>query len=186
MKRKLQVGYKLYDKCVGCKNLGVCCDGPRTTSVEDLDRWCELMRGFKEWKGLTNDEIADESGVSLTTVSKIMSGNVEKDIRWNTVRSIERVLIGPGGLYPCPLAAQDVEAVKSVELKDMQLKQLQEVLTGIHESYNDEIIKVREDAAREIALYKDKIAALEMQAVEMKTLITTRGDIIKKLIDKID
>lgn len=184
MKRKLQMGYKLYDKCVGCQNLGVCCDGPRTTSVEDLDRWCELMRGFKKWKGLTNDEIADESGVSLTTVSKIMSGNVEKDIRWNTVRSIEKILIGPGGQYPCPLAAQDVEAVKSVELKDMQLKQLQEVLTGIHESYKEEIIKVREDAAREIALYKDKVTALETQISELKTLVITRGRFIDKLIDK--
>ena len=173
-----------YDKCVQCDSLRVICDGPRTSSVDSIERWCELMRSFKDRWGYTNEYVAEESKVSLTTISRIMAGNVEKDIRWSTVRAVERVLIGHGSQYPCPLAARDPEAVAVATMKDEQLKQLQETLAGIHASYKEEIAMVREDAAREIALYREKIAALEAQAVEMKTLIMTRGRYIEKLIDK--
>ena len=138
--------------------------GPEISFSERLARWCDEKRKAKDRLGYSNDDVAEETGVSLSTIGRIMAGNMDKDIRWSTVIALDRLLPSPGKDAPGipPDVAQMIKAFEA------------------------EAAQIREDAAREISLYKEKIAALEAQAVEMKTLITTRGDIIKKLIDKID
>lgn len=138
--------------------------GAETAFAERLARWCDEKRKAKDRLGYSNDDVAEETGVSTSTIGRIMAGNMDKDIRWSTVIALDRLLPSPG--KDAPGIPPDVaQMIKAFEV---------------------EAAHIREDAAREIALYKDKIAALEAQASEMKTLITTRGDFIKKLIDKID
>lgn len=138
--------------------------GPGISFSERLARWCDEKRKAKDRLGYSNDDVSEKTGVSLSTIGRIMAGNMDKDIRWSTVIALDSLLPSPGKGAPGipPDVAQMIKAFEA------------------------EAAQIREDAAREIALYKEKIAALEMQAVEMKTLITTRGDVIKKLIDKID
>lgn len=138
--------------------------GPEISFSERLARWCEEKRKAKDRLGYSNDYVAEKTGVSLATIGRIMAGNMDKDIRWSTVIALDRLLPSPEKDAPGipPDVAQMIKAFEA------------------------EAARIREDAAREIALYKDKIAALEAQAAEMKALIATRGDFIKKLIDKID
>ena len=137
---------------------------PEVVFAERLAKWCEAKRKKKDELGLSNDQVAEKTKVSQATIGRIMAGNMDKDIRWSTVIALDRLLPSPG--KDAPGIPPDVaQMIKAFEVEAAQ---------------------IREDAAREISLYKDKIAALEAQAVEMKALIATRGDFIKKLIDKID
>ena len=135
---------------------------PEVVFAERLAKWCEAKRKKKDELGLSNDYVAEKTKVSQATIGRIMSGSMDKDIRWSTVIAVDRLL--------------PTEKPPAVSID----------LASLVAAFEAEAARIREDAAREIALYKDKIAALEAQAAEMKALITMRGEIINKLIDKID
>lgn len=59
------------------------------------------MRDVKELAHLTNSYIAKEADVSLKTIERIMSINIEQDIMRATARRIELVVIGPVGDHTC-------------------------------------------------------------------------------------
>ena len=59
------------------------------------------MRDVKELAHLTNAYIAKEADVSLKTIERIMSINIEQDIMRATARRIELVVIGPVGDHTC-------------------------------------------------------------------------------------
>ena len=138
--------------------------GPEISFSERLAKWCEEKRKAKDRIGYSNDYVSERAGVSLATIGRIMAGNMDKDIRWSTVIALDRILPGP----------------------EKDAHEIQPDVAQMIKAFEAEAARIREDAAREIALYKDKIAALEEQAAEMKALITMRGEIINKLIDKID
>lgn len=142
---------------------------PRLPYEEHLKLWNDMKIKEKIRRGLSNDIISERSKVSPATVGRIFSRNIEKDIKYSTIYAIDSVLPTDETTVLTPDAALLVS------------------------TFEAEAAKIREDAAREADLYRAriadlerKIAALEAQAVEMKALIATRGDFIKKLIDKID
>lgn len=83
----------------------------------DLKEWCEYMRDVKDIAHLTNARIAEAAEVSVNTIERIMSINVDQDIRRATARRIELAVIGPVGDYAChldygPAAAEQIAALK--------------------------------------------------------------------------
>jgi hypothetical protein len=46
----------------------------------DLQNWCEYMRDVKELAHLTNAYVAKEAEVSIKTIERIMTINIEQDI----------------------------------------------------------------------------------------------------------
>ena len=105
---------KPYNMCLDCIHIGKQCDGPNFLAMT-TERWCEWCRLRKEYLGITNERIANESGVSLVSVHRVMSGNV-KDIRISTMQGITRVLVnGTWGQYPCAMAAAAEDALDDVE-----------------------------------------------------------------------
>ena len=75
------------------------------------------MRDVKELAHLTNAYIAKEADVSLKTIERIMSINIEQDIMRATARRIELAVIGPVGNHTCYLDYGDgtsAERIKSL------------------------------------------------------------------------
>ena len=100
MKTRQDPSTKPYYRCLSCPRFRKSCGG-RPTRDYDLQSWCEYMRDVKELAHLTNSYIAKEADVSLKTIERIMSINIEQDIMRATARRIELVVIGPVGDHTC-------------------------------------------------------------------------------------
>ena len=72
------------------------------------------MRDVKELAHLTNAYIAKEADVSLKTIERIMSINIEQDIMRATARRIELVVIGPVGEHTCYLDYSEDTATERI------------------------------------------------------------------------
>lgn len=95
-----------YDRCLACQYLGNGCDGPRTTSMT-AERWCQWCRALKELRGYTNAYIASSTGLSETTIERIMAGKASQDIMRFTAGKLEDFLIGSSGQWPCAIELKE-------------------------------------------------------------------------------
>lgn len=102
MKTRQDPSTKPYYRCLSCTQFRKSCGGIPTRGM-DLLNWCEYMRDVKEVAHLTNAYIAKEADVSIKTIERIMSINIEQDIMRATARRIELVVIGPVGDNTCRL-----------------------------------------------------------------------------------
>ena len=73
------------------------------------------MRDVKEVAKLTNAYIAKEADVSIKTIERIMSINIEQDIMRATARRIELVVIGPVGDHTCYLDYEDGTTAERIQ-----------------------------------------------------------------------
>lgn len=105
---------KPYYRCLSCPRFRKNCGG-RPTRDYDLQSWCEYMRDVKELAHLTNAYIAKEADVSIKTIERIMSVNIEQDIMRATARRIELVVIGPVGDHTCYLDYGDDAAAERIK-----------------------------------------------------------------------
>lgn len=181
MKSKKDYSNKPYNRCLSCPHRKVRCDGPRTSAME-LARWCEYMRDMKEANDLTNAYIAEESGVSVKTIERIMAQNSDQDIMRETARRIENVIIGSSNQYPCYLAFEEEnphddqklnEATRELERALNDNKDYRVALDNIHASYNAELQLVRDEAQKKIDFLMDHVAYLR-----------TENDRKSKIIDR--
>lgn len=109
----LQFEEKPYNRCIDCVHIGVICDGPNILAMEPprISEWLRLRKNYLQTKDpkWTNQYIADEAGVSHTTVSKVMAGII-LDLKVSTLAAITRVLVnGTWGQYPCALASGEID-----------------------------------------------------------------------------
>ena len=167
MKKKSIYGDKPYNRCLSCPHRKVRCDGPRTSGLE-LDRWCEYMRDMKEINGLTNAYIAEEAGVSVKTVERLMALNTDQDIYRDTARRIENVIIGSTSTYPCYLAFEEEhrpdekmnDAMRELERALADNQDYRQALDNIHDSYKAEMETIRAESQKKIDFLLAQIAAL--------------------------
>ncbi len=181
MKAKHDYSSKPYNRCLSCPNLGVKCDGARSSAMT-LQRWCEFMRDLKEVKGLTNAYIAEVSGVSIKTIERLMAQNCEQDIMRETARRIEDAIIGSSNTYPCILAFEESrpkesEAVRELEHVIAENKDLRTALEKINTSYNTEMQIIREEARQKIDHLLSEIDFLKVENER-------KAKIIDKFLDK--
>lgn len=168
MKKKTSYADKPYNRCISCPHRKVRCDGPRTACLP-LDRWCEYMRDLKEINGLTNQDIADASGVSIKTIERLMAQDSSQDIRRETARMIENAIIGSSSKYPCYLAFEEEngpdeqrlnDALRELERALADNKDYRVALDNIHASYNVEMELIRAEAQKKIQYLLDLVAKL--------------------------
>ena len=181
MKVKHDYSTKPYNRCLSCPNLGVKCDGARSSAMP-LQRWCEFMRDLKETKGLTNAYIADTTGISIKTIERLMAQNCDQDIMRETARKIEDVIIGSSNTYPCILAFEEsrpkeTETIRDLERALAENKELRTALEKINASYNAELKIVREEAQKKIDFLRSEVDYLRMEN-------DRKARIIDKFIDK--
>ncbi len=162
-----------YDECLGCSFLGNGCDGPNTMSMS-LQRWCEWCYDLKTLKGWTNAKVSEVSGVSQTTIDRVMAGTVSKDIMRSTCSDITRALVGSWGKSPCALTAakqsetvyiDTPETLRALAEKTEELLQLYASIDRLREAHMEEVRIVREEAQRKVDFLlaenakKDKLIA---------------------------
>ena len=168
MKRKNDFSEKPYNRCLSCPHRKVRCDGPRTSGLE-LARWCEYMRDMKDVNGLTNAEIAEEAGVSIKTVERIMALNSDQDIYRDTARRIENAIIGSTSTYPCYLAFEEEhrpdekmsDAMRELERALADNQDYRAALDNIHASYSAEMETIRAEAQKKIDFLLEQVARLQ-------------------------
>lgn len=102
MKARQDPSTKPYYRCLSCARFRKSCGGIPTRDM-DLQNWCEYLRDVKDLAHLTNAKIAQDAEVSINTIERIMSINVNQDIMRATARRIELAIIGPVGEYACHL-----------------------------------------------------------------------------------
>lgn len=172
MKKRTPPADKPYNKCLPCQHrIEKRCDGPRTSAMS-LDRWCEFMRDMKKANSLTNQDVAERSGVSIKTIERIMALNCDQDIMRETARRIEDAIIGSSNQYPCYLAFEETIPQESEKLNDA-LRELERVLDdnedykkaldGIHNSYNLEMQTIRDDAQKKIDFLRAQLDRLQKE-----------------------
>lgn len=155
--KKSNTGKKPYNRCLICEYLGNGCDGPRTSSMS-LERWSEWLQDVKKIREYTNAEIAEMADVSITTVTRVMSGNLEKDIMRSTAAAIENATIGSTGQYPCYLAFLETipDESKTIQQTQAEMAELRKNIEHLHISYQAEMATIREEAQRKIDYLKEE------------------------------
>lgn len=139
----------MFEKCVKCELLGKKC-APYLMSMDAqrLVRWCKKRKAHL---GMTNAQLAEQSGVPLSTINRFYAQEYT-DFRYSTVQQIVGVLTGCSvEQLPCPVR-DDAEAV----IKDLQ-ERAQDVRV-VHESYQSEISAVRVDLQRRIDYLTGRLA----------------------------
>ena len=121
MKTRTDPSTKPYYKCLSCPRFRHECGGLPTREM-DLKEWCEYIRDVCDTFHLTNDYIAQESEVSLTTVERVRAVNTKQDIMRANARRIELAVIGPVGKHICEL---DFDNSASTERINILLEQVE-------------------------------------------------------------
>lgn len=193
MKKKNDFSAKPYNRCLSCQHRRVRCDGPRTSGLE-LDRWCEYMRDMKEVNGLTNAYIAEEAGVSVKTVERLMALNSDQDILRDTARRIENAIIGSTSTYPCYLAFEEEnrpdekvnDAMRELERALADNKDYRVALDNIHTSYKAEMETIRAEAQRKIDFLLDQIAKLRTDNDHLWAENNRKSKVIDRFLENKD
>jgi len=127
------------------------------------------MRDLKELNHMTNQEIAEASGVSVKTIERLMAQNSSQDIMRDTAMRIENAIIGSSSKYPCYLAFEEENGPDEQRLNDAMRdleralddnKDYREALDKIHDSYKAEMELIRAEAQKKIDYLLDLTAKL--------------------------
>lgn len=156
---------KSYSRCIDCEHIGKKCGGPDFIVMETtkLSEWCRLRKDFlhKSDSKWTNTYVAQQSDVSLATVSRFFAGDID-DIKLSTAARILRVLVnGTWGQYPCLMVGND-DADPALE---SERRRLDELLT---------VERAKTDYLKEQVAFKEK------QMIEKDKVIAERGDFAVK------
>ena len=192
MKTKPDFSAKPYNRCLSCPHRQIRCDGPRTSAM-DLHRWCEFMRDMKEINGLTNAYIAEQSGVSIKTIERLMALNSDQDIMRETARRIEDVIVGSSNQYPCYLAFEETipqntqmlnDAMRDLERALNDNKDYRDALDGIHASYNAEMQIIRDDAQRKIDFLLEQVEHLKNENANLWAENNRKSRVVDMFLEK--
>ena len=116
---------KPYNACIDCKHLGKNCDGPNFLAMTP-ERFGEWVKLRKQYKGWSIEYLAEKSGVSESSLKRIIWGKAN-DLKLTTMQAITEVLVdGSWGQYPCAWAAStgaldnDTEHLKAALASEKQ------------------------------------------------------------------
>lgn len=118
---------KSYSRCIECEHIGKKCGGPDFVVMEaqKLSDWCRKRKEFlhKSDPKWTNAYVSQQTEVSLATVSRFFSGDID-DIKLSTAARIIRLLVnGTWGQYPCVMFGNEA-ADPSAEVECRHLREL--------------------------------------------------------------
>lgn len=194
MRKRQPPGEKPYNKCLPCQHrIEKRCDGPRTSAMP-LPRWCEFMRDMKEANGLTNQIVAERSGVSIKTIERIMAQNCSQDIMRETARQIEDAIISSSNQYPCYLAFEESvpqeseqlnEALRELERLTGDNEEYKSVIAGIHASHNLELQTVRDDAQKKIEFLREQLDRLQKENDNLWAENIRKSKIVDRFVEGI-
>lgn len=105
---------KPFNTCFSCRYFRNGCSGPNILLMS-LERIYEFLHTVQVLYKIPNAQIARETGISLSSVKRIMSGS-EKDPRVSTLQAISTYLVGdPNGKHACALYITEASHIKTEE-----------------------------------------------------------------------
>jgi len=163
-----------FDHCLECEFLGNGCSGPRTTAMTN-DRYLYWMLALRKMRGVSNQTISDETGLSKATVDDFFAGR-RKDIGRTTAGMLEDFLIGGHVKWPCAM----VLAVDNKEIVYQDRPETLEALRQAKESIlekDERIVSINALREADANEYRDLISLLRSQ-------IERKDDYIDRLAKK--
>lgn len=161
---------KPFNQCFHCNSFRNGCSGNNPFAM-GIARACEFMQLARVLLGYSYQYVADETGVSLTSVKRILTGKVEEP-GFFTFGALNRFLTGdPNGKFPCacPNIAPDpdvssklTEATREMERLVADNAEYKSALDNIHTSYAAEMQAIRTEAKEE----KDAVKAESQKKID--------------------
>ena len=114
----------MYEKCLNCSKLGTTCEGPHFFSMTApvLLEWCKSR---KKYLHLSNEKLAELSGVPKGTIDRLLSGE-HLDFKFESIRPLIKVLSGGEWIEaPCPDEPANFvdEKISKLEEENARLKE---------------------------------------------------------------
>ena len=152
---------KPYNQCITCGHFGTTCGGANFLSMP-IYRMGEWARIRKEYLGWTNEYIADQTGVSLGTVTRFLAGHTD-DIKLTTVQAIIGLLSKDFcGSMPCydfnSVEASSPIAELKIQYYERAISQLKEQLAEAKDEAQKKIDYLRADIAKKDALIEKLVS----------------------------
>lgn len=154
------------------------------TQQEKIANIIERLKEVKERQpGLTLQKIADHTGVSLTTVTRIFSDGSESiAFRYDSVRPIAQMLLGIDNLDE---GDDDEKALKAIiQFKDTRIKELEAQVAAEKEKHDRKIEKERDQFKRSLDFLKHQIELKDDRIDTLMNALNDRGAQFRDLYDR--
>lgn len=193
----------LYQKCLGCPDYGVTCNGPKLAALGDIMMVRAFHREIRNKREIPLKMIyLAAPSISESTINDYFSHSV-KDFKWTTVGCIDNALtaicgnrVGQSLLdHPCPASSTDIQAqINSFNEEISRLSQenvrLQEKVTET----KGKVISVREEVKEDYAsrvqflrnLCEQRQADIEELKKKHQTEISQKDSIAADYLSRID
>lgn len=162
---------KSFNACLLCKYFRNGCSGP-DLAVATPERACEFLHDVFILRKLTYAFLARESGLAVSTVRRILSGQ-EKNPSFYAIHRLCVVLVGdPNGKFPCALHIVAAETAEIIE----ECKSAKEALAAYEtrSSTNREEIRTQLDDMKTLIKFRGE------QLREKDKLLTERGNFLRR------
>ena len=156
---------KPFNQCFQCPSFRNGCSGPNI-AVMAPPRACEFLQMTRVFLGYSYQHVADKTALSLATVKRNLNGAI-KEPDFYTMSILARFLCGdPNGKYPCAVSdrkdgnlseAALRDAIQDLERALADNADYRKVLDNIHDSYNAEMRKIREEAQEKIVFLRAQL-----------------------------
>ena len=164
-------------KCIECTHRATdCAQGLMTLPLKDLIVWCKTI---KKQIGITNNQIAEKSGVAYGTIERIMAGKAE-DAKFSSVQAIVNVLLEYTPGVTCP----DDDALSAAHLRqrlteltrvEAEKEKLEQHLAHLREDHAKELETVHAVTAQRIAYLTGKLEATETRSTKLLQALIALG-----------
>lgn len=171
----------LYQKCLGCPDYGVTCNGPKLAALGDIMMVRAFHREIRNKQEIPMKMIyLAAPSISESTINDYFSHSV-KDFKWTTVGCIDNALTAICGNrvgqplldHPCPASSTDIqEQINRFngELNDLRKEnhRLQEKLTETKGKVISTREEVKEDYASRVVFLKELCEKRQKDIDEME------------------
>lgn len=155
----------MYEKCITCNRIGESCvPNLMRLPFPDLMQWCNKRQKHLGW---TNQTLADNSKVPVSTINRIKSGDF-LDCKYSTIRNIVITLIGgTTDEFPCNKQVEkELQQMEELEKQAAKLasvekenEDLKNRLEHIDELHRQDIRAVKAEYQEQIIFMKDQLKA---------------------------
>lgn len=172
-------------QCINCAHRTTdCAQGLMTLPLKELLTWCKAA---KKKIGITNNQLAEKSGVAFGTIERIMAGNVE-DAKFSTVQPIVSVLLELMPEVSCPYDSerdQLKQRLAELEHVEAEKEKLEQHLAALQVSHAAELETVHADTQQRTTYLKEQHKKEQTRSTRLLRALIALGtlDILILAID---
>ena len=155
----------MFEKCIKCTRIGEdCVPNLMLLPFAELIQWCTNRQKYLGW---TNQDLAERSGVPLSTINRIKSGDY-MDCKFSTIQRLLITLIG-GTKDEFSCTAQVEKELRHIEELERQVENLPAILqenaemkarlSCLDEQHRNDIRAVKAEYMEQIKFLMDELKA---------------------------